>query len=120
VGAIAADFGFARWEGPDALWRQGAFLMFGLGSLPAGRLGDLWGRRRMMLVFFFGIGRVGAAGRAGAERLAAGRRADAAGRCFGHLPPGGHPDAAAARTGPGRTIGSTGWRATWALRWPRC
>jgi len=30
--------------------------MFGLGSLPAGRLGDLWGRRSMMLVFFFGIG----------------------------------------------------------------
>jgi MFS family permease len=34
----------------------GAFLMFGLGSLPSGRLGDLWGRRRMMLVFFFGMG----------------------------------------------------------------
>jgi MFS family permease len=34
----------------------GAFFMFGLGSLPAGRLGDLWGRRSMMLVFFFGIG----------------------------------------------------------------
>jgi MFS family permease len=30
--------------------------MFGLGSLPAGRLGDLWGRRSMMLIFFFGIG----------------------------------------------------------------
>jgi len=34
----------------------GAFAMFGLGSLPAGRLGDLWGRRRMMLVFYFGMG----------------------------------------------------------------
>jgi MFS family permease len=33
----------------------GAFAMFGLCSLPAGRLGDLWGRRRMMLVFFFGM-----------------------------------------------------------------
>ena len=34
----------------------GAFVMFGLGSIPAGRLGDLWGRRQMMLVFFFGMG----------------------------------------------------------------
>ena len=30
--------------------------MFGLGALPAGRLGDLWGRRNMMLIFFFGMG----------------------------------------------------------------
>ncbi len=34
----------------------GAFMLFGLGSLPAGRLGDLWGRRQMMLIFFFGMG----------------------------------------------------------------
>ena len=34
----------------------GAFVLFGLGSLPAGRLGDLWGRRVMMIIFFFGIG----------------------------------------------------------------
>jgi len=55
VAAIAADFGFARWE--DLMpYGAGAFAMFGIGSLPAGRLGDLWGRRRMMLVFFFGIG----------------------------------------------------------------
>ena len=55
VAAIAADFGFARWE--DLMpFGAGAFLMFGLGSLPAGRLGDLWGRRQMMLVFFFGMG----------------------------------------------------------------
>ena len=55
VAAIAQDFGIARWEDlmPCA---TGAFVMFGLGSVPAGRLGDLWGRRRMMLVFFFGIG----------------------------------------------------------------
>jgi len=33
----------------------GAFMLFGLGSLPAGRLGDLWGRRPMMLIFFFGM-----------------------------------------------------------------
>jgi len=55
VGAIAADFGIARWE--DLMpYGVGAFAMFGLGSLPAGRLGDLWGRRRMMIVFFFGMG----------------------------------------------------------------
>jgi len=55
VAAIAADFGFARWE--DLMpYGAGAFLMFGLGSLPAGRLGDLWGRRQMMLVFFVGMG----------------------------------------------------------------
>ena len=55
VAAIAADFGFARWE--DLMpYGAGAFVMFGLGSAPAGRLGDLWGRRRMMLVFFVGMG----------------------------------------------------------------
>ena len=30
--------------------------MFGLGSIPAGQLGDQWGRRAMMIVFFVGIG----------------------------------------------------------------
>ncbi len=55
VAAIAQDFGFARWE--DLMpYGAGAFLLFGLGSLPAGRLGDLWGRRQMMLVFYFGMG----------------------------------------------------------------
>ncbi|HEY1461474.1 MAG TPA: MFS transporter [Casimicrobiaceae bacterium] len=54
VGAIAADFGFADWESLMP-YGVGAFMLFGLGSLPAGRLGDLWGRRRMMLIFFFGM-----------------------------------------------------------------
>lgn len=55
VGAIAADFGVGRWE--DLMpYTAGAFVMFGIGSVPSGRLGDLWGRRSMMLVFFFGIG----------------------------------------------------------------
>jgi MFS family permease len=55
VAAIAQDFGSARWE--DLMpYTTGAFVMFGLASVPAGRLGDLWGRRRMMLLFFFGIG----------------------------------------------------------------
>ncbi len=55
VATIAQEFGFARWE--DLMpYGAGAFVMFGLASLPAGRLGDLWGRRQMMLVFFFGMG----------------------------------------------------------------
>ncbi len=55
VSAIALEFGFARWE--DLMpYTTGAFVMFGIGSLPAGHLGDLWGRRAMMVVFFFGIG----------------------------------------------------------------
>jgi MFS family permease len=55
VSAIAQDFGVGRWE--DLMpYTTGAFLMFGVGSFPSGRLGDLWGRRAMMLVFFFGMG----------------------------------------------------------------
>ncbi len=54
VGAIALDFGLERWE--DLMpYGVGAFFLFGLGSMPSGRLGDLWGRRQMMLVFFFGL-----------------------------------------------------------------
>src|SRR4051812_33142962 len=55
VAAIASEFGFADWESLMP-YGVGAFMLFGLGSIPAGRLGDLWGRRRMMLVFFFGMG----------------------------------------------------------------
>jgi MFS family permease len=54
VSAIAAEWGMV-WQ--DLMpYTVGAFLMFGLGSLPAGRLGDLWGRRAMMVVFFLGMG----------------------------------------------------------------
>ena len=54
VAAIAADWGML-W--PDLMpYTVGAFVMFGLGSLPAGRLGDLWGRRAMMIIFFLGMG----------------------------------------------------------------
>ena len=56
VGSIAADFGFANWA--DLMpYGAGAFVIFGLGAVPAGRLGDLWGRRGMMIVFFVGTGR---------------------------------------------------------------
>jgi MFS family permease len=55
VSSIALDFGFSRWE--DLMpYATGAFFAFGFGSLPAGRLGDTWGRRPMMLTFFFGLG----------------------------------------------------------------
>ena len=55
VSSIAIEFGYARWE--DLMpYGVGAFFLFGLGSLPSGRLGDLWGRRSMMIVFFFGMG----------------------------------------------------------------
>lgn len=55
VTSIAKDFGVARWE--DLMpYSVAAFFFFGLGSLPAGRLGDLWGRRQMMIVFFVSIG----------------------------------------------------------------
>ena len=59
VSTIAAEWGLA-WQ--DLMpYTVGAFVMFGLGSLPAGRLGDLWGRRRMMIVFFLGLGASGLA-----------------------------------------------------------
>jgi hypothetical protein len=48
VAAIARDFGLCALGGPDALRRR-RLPDVRLGSLPAGRLGDLWGRRRMML-----------------------------------------------------------------------
>ncbi len=55
VSSIALEFGFTRWE--DLMpYATGAFFAFGFGSLPAGRLGDTWGRRPMMLTFFFGLG----------------------------------------------------------------
>ena len=55
VAAIALEFGFKDWT--DLMpYSVGAFALFGLGALPAGRLGDLWGRRSMMVVFYIGMG----------------------------------------------------------------
>ena len=74
VAAIAAEWGMA-WQ--DLMpYTVGAFVMFGLGSLPAGRLGDLWGRRAMMVVFFLGMGGCGLliALASGVWSLAAARR----------------------------------------------
>ncbi|MGH7399990.1 MAG: MFS transporter, partial [Candidatus Rokuibacteriota bacterium] len=57
VSTIAAQWGML-WQ--DLMpYTVGAFVMFGLGSLPAGRLGDLWGRRVMMVIFFLGLGGAG-------------------------------------------------------------
>jgi MFS family permease len=54
VAAVATEWGMV-WQ--DLMpYAAPAFVMFGLGSLPAGRLGDLWGRRAMMVIFFVGIG----------------------------------------------------------------
>jgi MFS family permease len=55
VATIAVEFGFGNWT--DLMpYSVGAFALFGLGALPAGRLGDLWGRRSMMIIFFIGMG----------------------------------------------------------------
>ncbi len=55
VATIAVEFGYSTWT--DLMpYSVGAFALFGLGALPAGRLGDVWGRRAMMIIFFFGIG----------------------------------------------------------------
>jgi MFS family permease len=55
VASIAVEFGYQNWT--DLMpYGVGAFALFGLGALPAGRLGDLWGRRSMMIIFFVGMG----------------------------------------------------------------
>jgi MFS family permease len=55
VTTIAREFGLTRWE--DLMpYSAAAFFFFGIGSLPSGKLGDHWGRRSMMLLFFHGMG----------------------------------------------------------------
>jgi predicted MFS family arabinose efflux permease len=107
VGAIAADFGMARWE--DLMpYGVGAFALFGLGSLPAGKLGDHWGRRRMMLVFFFGMGAAAlvAAATRDAWQLAIALTLLGAFSAIYH--PVGIPMLVRYSTRPGRTIGFNG------------
>jgi len=55
VSTMATAFGFNNWA-ELMPYSVGAFIMFGAGALPAGRLGDLWGRRKMMIIFFIGMG----------------------------------------------------------------
>ncbi len=55
VATVAVEFGYAHWT--DLMpYSVGAFVLFGLGALPSGHLGDLWGRRVMMVIFFVGMG----------------------------------------------------------------
>src|SRR5689334_8494838 len=55
VTTIALEFGLTRWE--DLMpYSAAAFLCYGVGALPAGKLGDHWGRRSMMILFFLGMG----------------------------------------------------------------
>ena len=55
VTTIALEFGLTRWE--DLMpYSAAAFFFYGIGALPAGKLGDHWGRRSMMILFFFGMG----------------------------------------------------------------
>jgi MFS family permease len=55
VTTIALEFGLARWE--DLMpYSAAAFFFYGIGAFPAGKLGDHWGRRAMMILFFLGMG----------------------------------------------------------------
>lgn len=55
VAALAAA-DIADSYGSVLMLATGSFIAFGACSLPAGWLGDRWGRERMMLIFFTGIG----------------------------------------------------------------
>lgn len=52
--AMTTEFGLSYQEMLPLSF--GGFLAFGAGSLPAGWLGDRWGRRPMMIVYFIGLG----------------------------------------------------------------
>ncbi|HSB78665.1 MAG TPA: MFS transporter [Candidatus Methylomirabilis sp.] len=47
---------FGRSYGDLLALSTGGFFAFGVGSLPAGWLGDLWSRRNMLGLFFLGVG----------------------------------------------------------------
>lgn len=107
VTSIAKDFGMGRWE--DLMpYSVAAFFFFGLGSLPAGRLGDLWGRRQMMIVFFVGIGlaSIGVATTQTPLQLALALAVLGAAASIYH--PVGIPMAVQGATRPGWTIGVNG------------
>src|SRR5256884_109607 len=120
VGAIAADLGMI-WQ--DLMpYTAGAFVMFGLGSLPAGRLGDLWGRRAMMIAFFLGMGASGllVASTTGVWSLAAALTLMGVFASIYH--PVGIPMLVQGSKNPGFTIGvnglfgkHVGWRAAFAV-----
>jgi MFS family permease len=107
VGVIAIDFGFDSWE--DLMpYGVGAFVLFGLGSIPSGRLGDLWGRRRMMVIFFVGMGisTLLAAASQNAWQMAA--ALTLVGACASIYHPVGIPLLVQKSTNPGYAIGLNG------------
>lgn len=107
VGAIAVDFGIARWE--DLMpYTAGAFLMFGLCSIPAGRLGDLRGRRWMMLLFFHGMGLSAIAVALTQNAWQIGLALTVLGAFSAIYHPVGIPMLLQQSTRPGRTIGING------------
>lgn len=107
IGAIAADFGFSRWE--DLMpFGAGAFLMFGLGSVPAGRLGDLWGRRRLMVIFFFGTGLTAMLAAAAQNAWQMALALTVLGAFLAIYHPVGIPMLVQGAARPGRTIGING------------
>ena len=107
VGAIAVDFGIARWE--DLMpYTAGAFLMFGLCSIPAGRLGDLRGRRWMMLLFFHGMGLSAIAVALTQNAWQIGLALTVLGAFSAIYHPVGIPMLLQGSTRPGRTIGING------------
>ena len=106
VAAIAVDWGMA-WQ--DLMpYTAPAFALFGLGALPSGRLGDLWGRRAMMIVFFVGMGlsALFIATATGAWHLAAALSVMGAFASIYH--PVGIPMLVQSSTRPGFTIGVNG------------
>src|SRR5262245_16378352 len=106
VATIATEWGMA-WQ--DLMpYTVGAFVLFGIGSLPAGRLGDLWGRRAVMIVFFIGIGGAGllVAGASGPWSLAISLTVMGAFAAIYH--PVGIPMIVQGSTNPGFTIGLNG------------
>ena len=107
VGAIAVDFGIARWE--DLMpYTAGALLMFGLCSIPAGRLGDLRGRRWMMLLFFQGMGLSAIAVALTQNAWQIGLALTVLGAFSAIYHPVGIPMLLQGSTRPGRTIGING------------
>ncbi|HEX6956344.1 MAG TPA: MFS transporter [Ferrovibrio sp.] len=53
---LSMSAAFGRSYGELLALSVGGFVAFGAASIPAGWLGDLWSRRNMLAVFFFGIG----------------------------------------------------------------
>jgi MFS family permease len=108
VTTIAIEFGLTRWE-ELMPYSAAAFFFFGIGSLPSGKLGDHWGRRSMMLLFFFGMGGTALLIAATQSPLQMALALGLLG-CFGSIyHPVGIPMLLQGSTRPGWTIGVNGF-----------